>query len=98
MRQHVLVAYDIADDKRLRRVMRTCLDYGDRVQFSVYAVQVSDKDLAILKERLHRQIAPTQDRVMFVRLGPVAQEGEPPHRIDTIGLPIELTDRKRLLF
>lgn len=98
MRQHVLVAYDITDDKRLRKVMRTCLDYGDRVQYSVYAVQVSDRDLAILKERLLRHIVPGEDRVMFVRLGPVARDGEAPHRIDTIGLPIELADRKQMLF
>lgn len=98
MRQHVLVAYDIADDGRLRRVMRICKDYGDRVQFSVYAVQVTDKDLAILKERLLGRIKPSEDRVMFVRLGPVAKDGEPPLRIDTLGLPLELTDRKNLVF
>ncbi len=98
MRQHVLVAYDIADDKRLRKVMRICKDYGDRVQYSVFAVQVSDVDLAILKERLLKRIVASEDRVMFVRLGSVAQDGEAPHRVDTIGLPLELSDRKRMLF
>jgi CRISPR-associated endonuclease Cas2 len=31
-----LVAYDITDAKRLRRIAQTCEDYGVRVQYSVF--------------------------------------------------------------
>ena len=39
-----IVAYDIADPKRLRQVARTCLDYGARVEKSVFECDLSNED------------------------------------------------------
>ena len=43
-----LIAYDIASDKRLRRVARICEDYGIRVEKSVFECDLSDGDFADL--------------------------------------------------
>lgn len=96
-RAHVLVGYDIADPKRLRRVMRTCRDFGDRVQLSLYATQVTPRELAVLKERLRRIIVPSEDRVIFISLGPVV-DGDAAPRIDTLGIPVAWTDRRTFIF
>jgi CRISPR-associated endonuclease Cas2 len=36
MRTSYIVTYDIADDKRLRKVFQTMRKYGDHLQFSVF--------------------------------------------------------------
>ena len=36
MRTTYLVCYDIADDKRLRRVFKTCGNFGDHLPVSVF--------------------------------------------------------------
>lgn len=38
-----LVAYDICDHKRLRLVARACIDYGVRVEKSVFECDLDDK-------------------------------------------------------
>ena len=41
MRITYLVCYDIADDKRLRRVFKLCKNYGDHLQFSIFECDLS---------------------------------------------------------
>ena len=36
MRTTYIVCYDIANDKRLRKVFKTCGNFGDHLQFSVF--------------------------------------------------------------
>ncbi|MHB0948683.1 MAG: CRISPR-associated endonuclease Cas2 [Gemmatimonadaceae bacterium] len=53
----VLVAYDVSTTtpegrRRLSRVARTCLDYGQRVQNSVFECQVDAAQWAELEHRL----------------------------------------------
>lgn len=70
-RRHILVSYDIADEKRVKKVQKVVSDVADRVQYSVYCGQFSRKDLVILKERLRRVIHQDHDQVLFLDLGPV---------------------------
>ena len=51
-----LVAYDICEPKRLRRVARTCEDFGFRRQYSVFLCRLSAHDLVKLKSRLYDEI------------------------------------------
>ena len=67
METHV-VAYDIRDPKRLRRVAKTCEDFGCRRQLSVFLCRISAVDLVRLKARLEDIIDPKQDQVIFIRL------------------------------
>jgi CRISPR-associated protein Cas2 len=98
MRWHYLVAYDISDPERLRRVARICRDFGDRVQLSVFACQLNRRDLASLREKLRDTISLQDDQVVFVRLAPVRDEADEGPGIDTLGRPLELRDTRRMIF
>jgi CRISPR-associated protein Cas2 len=70
----VLVSYDVSTkDKqgqtRLRRVAKTCLDYGQRVQNSVFECNVDPTQLTMLKQRLKAIYDPAQDSLRFYNLG-----------------------------
>ena len=86
-----LVCYDVADDKRLRRVYRTMRGYGDHLQYSVFRCQLSDLQLARLKDRLVQTIKPTEDQVMFVPLG--APESRAARGMFALGLPLTHPER-----
>jgi len=71
---YVLITYDVATStktgpKRLRNVAKACLDYGQRVQFSVFECQVDPGQFAQLKARLLDIIDEEEDSVRFYFLG-----------------------------
>lgn len=85
MRDHYIVSYDISDPTRLRRVHRTVRDFGDALQLSVFACQLSPKDLAVLESRLLDVIDQRHDQVLVLKLGR-AQDGDvTPPRCHTLG-------------
>jgi len=63
-----LVLYDIADNRRLARAASIVLDYGVRVQKSVYEVRLTPHALAVLRRRLADVIEPQQDGVKIFPL------------------------------
>ena len=63
-----LVCYDISNPKRLRKVARTCEDFGYRKQFSVFLVRVSPTDFVRLRSRLYDIINLDEDQVLFIPL------------------------------
>jgi CRISPR-associated protein Cas2 len=70
----VLVTYDIGltnpgGARRLRRVAKACQDYGQRVQFSVFEVEVDPAQWTALKARLRGLIDPAQDSLRYYYLG-----------------------------
>ncbi|RMH25704.1 MAG: CRISPR-associated endonuclease Cas2 [Planctomycetota bacterium] len=70
----VLVTYDVSTSTRegrarLRRVARACLDYGQRVQNSVFECSVDPAHFAVLKRRILDLIDAEQDSVRFYFLG-----------------------------
>jgi CRISPR-associated protein Cas2 len=70
----VLVTYDVrtetaAGRKRLRRVAAACLDYGQRVQYSVFECDLDPARWAMLRARLIGLIDPEQDSLRFYMLG-----------------------------
>ena len=64
----MVVSYDIPDDRRRTRVMKTLKDYGAHVQYSVFECDLKPKDLKRMRERLERLIDKRQDNVRFYRL------------------------------
>ena len=58
--QFVLVAYDIADEKRLNRVAKTLLGFGDRVEESVFEAWLAaaeiDKRQRVLEAISHPKV------------------------------------------
>lgn len=70
----MLVAYDVSTEtavgrRRLRRVARACLDYGQRVQNSVFECEVDPSQWVALRARLIAEIDATTDSLRFYRLG-----------------------------
>jgi CRISPR-associated protein Cas2 len=70
----VLVSYDVstkdaAGEKRLRRVAKSCKDYGQRVQYSVFECIVDPAQWAVLKDTLIKEIDEEQDSLRFYYLG-----------------------------
>lgn len=70
----MLVAYDVNTEtatgkRRLRRVARACLDYGQRVQNSVFECDVDPAQWTALRAKLVAEIDPIRDSLRFYRLG-----------------------------
>ena len=70
----VLITYDVnityeSGAKRLRNVAKACVDYGKRVQNSVFECVLTDAQFLMLKSRLKSIIDSKQDSVRFYMLG-----------------------------
>ena len=76
MRNTFLVAYDISDPKRLRKVFKTMRDFGDHLQFSVFECQFTRADWVRCRHALSEIIHHDEDQVIFVDLGPVEGRGD----------------------
>lgn len=90
MRNTYLVCYDISNDLRLRRVHKTMVGFGDRLQYSVFECRFSAADLARCKHALGRLIHHHEDQVLFVNLGPADGRGD--RVISSIGRAYALID------
>jgi CRISPR-associated protein Cas2 len=71
---YVLVTYDVstqdkAGRKRLRRIAKICLDYGQRVQNSVFELLVDPTQWAECKGKLIKEFNSDQDSLRFYYLG-----------------------------
>ena len=64
----LLVAYDIADDDRRRRVSETLENYGTRVQESVFECHLTPGQREELEEQIARLIEPEADNVRYYRV------------------------------
>jgi len=70
----VLITYDVsvttsAGSRRLRNIAKTCLDYGVRVQNSVFECEVNPAQLVVLKNSLIEIFDPNEDSLRFYFLG-----------------------------
>ena len=82
----VVVCYDVettdpAGQRRLRQVAKTCKDYGQRVQFSVFECQVDPAQWTALKQKLIDRINQETDSLRFYFLGANWRK-----RVEQIGL------------
>jgi CRISPR-associated protein Cas2 len=62
--EHLVIVYDIRDDKRRLRVFKTLKDYATPVQFSVFEAILSKEDFINLKYKLKRSIK-KEDSIIF---------------------------------
>lgn len=70
----VLITYDVSvitsqGRRRLRNIAKTCLDYGMRVQNSVFECEVDPAQLVNLKRELVEIFDPEEDSLRFYYLG-----------------------------
>lgn len=70
----VLITYDVdttsmAGKKRLRKVAKECVDYGRRVQNSVFECLLTEAQFCLLKNRISSLIDDDLDSIRFYFLG-----------------------------
>jgi CRISPR-associated protein Cas2 len=82
-RRRYLMAYDIADPSRLRRICRLMVDHGYRLQYSVFLCDLSSAELAELESAVGAVMDLRADSVIRVDLG----AGHDRRRITAIGKP-----------
>ncbi len=70
----ILVSYDVSTSspegrKRLRHVSKICLDYGQRVQNSVFECYLDQAQLQYFRKRLVAEIDQKEDSLRFYVMG-----------------------------
>ena len=70
----VLVSYDVSfadanGPRRLRRVAKTCKNFGQRVQYSVFECIVDPAEWTVLRQKLLDEIDMESDSLRFYFLG-----------------------------
>ena len=65
-----IVAYDIGDDRRWRRVFKTMHGYGEWMQLSVFQCRLSPRRRAELEARLRELVKAGEDHVLLIDVGP----------------------------
>ena len=70
----VLITYDVSTQSaegktRLRKVAKECVNYGQRVQNSVFECILDASQLLLLKDRLVSLISEKEDSLRFYYLG-----------------------------
>ncbi len=69
----ILVTYDVCTiepegERRLRRVAQACVDFGRRVQKSVFECSVTEAQLEALRSRLLKEMNLVEDNLRIYRL------------------------------
>lgn len=85
-----LVAYDIPDNKRRRRVHDLLLGYGTRVQYSVFECVLKPAKYEELQERLRRLVCLEEDNLRFYPIS-----GHTLHSVEVWGVGLPLTGAAR---
>jgi len=70
----ILVSYDVSTSssegcRRLRKVAKICLDYGQRVQNSVFECNLDASQFVMVKNKLMNEINENEDSLRFYILG-----------------------------
>ena len=86
----IIVAYDIADRKRWRKVLSVVERYGHRLQWSVFQCRLTARRRVELAARLEQEIHRDEDSVVLLDLGP-ADAVE--LRVESLGRPFETIRR-----
>lgn len=94
----VLVTYDISSEgassaKRLRHVAKHCLNFGQRVQYSVFEIEVNPAQWTMLKATLEDIINHDVDSLRYYYLGKNWQ-----NRVEHVGAKLVLDLNDVLLF
>lgn len=71
---YILVTYDVQTTetegrRRLRRIAKTCENYGQRVQNSVFECELSEQEFLLLKSEIKKEMDESEDSIRFYRMG-----------------------------
>jgi CRISPR-associated protein Cas2 len=85
-----VVTYDIADDKRWRKVFKLMHGYGHWLQLSVFQCRLTARRRAEVARRLEEVINNNADHVLILDLGPADKVD--PH-VESLGKTFETVKR-----
>jgi CRISPR-associated protein Cas2 len=85
-----IVAYDISDDRRWRRVFKLMRGYGRWLQLSVFQCRLSARRRVEMARRIEELIHDRDDHVLILDLGP-ADKVDP--RVESLGKSFESVRR-----
>lgn len=96
----ILVTYDVdfttdlaAGAKRLRRLAKLCLDFGQRVQYSVFEIEVDPAQWTFLKNKLTQVMNQETDSIRLYYMG-----SNWSHKVEHIGAKKTLNLNGPLIF
>lgn len=90
-----VITYDIADNKRWRRVFRIMNGFGEWLQFSVFQCRLDRMRIVQLEADLHDAIHHQEDHVLILDLGPA--DGVKP-RVRSLGKCFETVRHEAMIF
>lgn len=93
MRHSYIVSYDVSDPKRLRKMYKKMLGFGDRLQLSVFRCDLNDRERVLLQAAVLEIMNQKEDLVMIVDLGPSDSE----RRIEFLGKRLSVSDRAAIV-
>lgn len=67
--RRTLVAYDVPDDRRRLRLAKVLSQYGDRIQYSVFIIDVAPAKLLRLRDEVTAVVDLEEDSVLLCDLG-----------------------------
>lgn len=85
-RRRLLIAYDISDPRRLRRVIAIMESYGTRLQYSVFLCDLSRAESLVWEAEILEVVELSEDSVVTIDLGVTARS-----------TPIRMIGRRRTL-
>ena len=94
---NILITYDVntmdkAGARRLRKVAKACINYGHRVQNSVFECNISEAQLCILKNVLKEIIDNTTDSIRIYTLN-----NNESRRVEVLGVETAINFRSELI-
>jgi CRISPR-associated protein Cas2 len=95
MRETMIVAYDISDNKRLRQIFIKLRGYGNPLQHSVFICVLSPKEKALMISELDKIINYKEDSLIIVNIGYGDSKAE--KKIEIFGKSIDITERGALI-
>lgn len=82
-----LICYDIADDKRRKKIADTLEGYGSRVQYSVFECVLKNKQYKQLQQKLQKIFKEQEDSIRFYSISRHTLNS-----IDAWGVDSEITE------
>ena len=89
---YYLICYDIANEKRLKKVFKLCKNFGIAIQYSVFLCHITDENLEILKSRLIPLINNQDDQVLFVKIKETENHSIAKNTISSMGRPLKASE------
>lgn len=68
MKKNIIISYDIPNDRRRTKLAKKLVDYIDRIQYSVFAGELSESQLQEITAIVAKIIDNEQDSVIIIEV------------------------------